>query len=67
VNFPNTFGGANAEITHISSPLDGSHVPAKFGISAAASGPDNTSHMQIFVDGIQYADFPGVSALSPTI
>jgi Calcineurin-like phosphoesterase len=63
LNFPNTFGGPNGEITRISSPLDGSHVASKFGISAAASGPDSASHMQIYVDGVQYADFPGVSTL----
>jgi calcineurin-like phosphoesterase family protein len=63
LNFPNTFGGPNAEITRISSPLDGSHVASKFGISAAASGPDSASHMQIYVDGLHYADFPGVSTL----
>jgi hypothetical protein len=63
VNFPNTFGGPNAEITQITKPLDGSHVPGTFGIAAKASGPDNTSHMQIFLDGAQYADFPGVSTL----
>jgi hypothetical protein len=63
VNFPNTFGGPNAEITQITTPLDGTHVSSKFSIAAAASGPDNASHMQIYVDGAQYADFPGVSSL----
>jgi hypothetical protein len=63
VNFPNTFGGPNAEITHITSPLDGAHVPLTFGISAKASGPDNASHMQIYVDGIRTADYLNVSAL----
>jgi hypothetical protein len=63
LSFPNTFGGPSAEITRISTPLDGSHVSSKFSIAAAASGPDSASHMQIFVDGAQYADLPGVSAL----
>ena len=63
LNFPNTFGGPDAEITHIKTPLDGSHVPAKFTISASTVGPDTVNRMQVFVDGIQYADFPGVSSL----
>ncbi|MGE5735443.1 MAG: Ig-like domain-containing protein [Acidobacteriota bacterium] len=63
LNFPNTFGGPTSEITQITSPLDGSHVSGTFGISAKASGPDSASHMQIYVDGAQYADFPSVSAL----
>jgi hypothetical protein len=45
VKFPNTFGGPDAEITHITAPLDGSHVPLTFGISAKASGPDSVSRM----------------------
>jgi hypothetical protein len=63
VNFPNTFGGPDAEITHIAAPLDGSHVPSTFGISAAAHGPDSAAGMQIYVDGAKYADYPTVSAL----
>jgi len=63
VNFPNTFGGPDREITHITAPLDGSHVPLTFGISAKASGPDSASHMQIFVDGAKTADLSGVNAL----
>jgi hypothetical protein len=63
LGFPNTFGGPNPEVTHITTPFDGSHVPTKFGISASASGPDNASRMQIYVDGVQYADFPGVATL----
>lgn len=63
LSFPNTFGGPSAEITRIITPLDGSHVSSKFSIAAAASGPDSASHMQVFVDGVQYADFPGVSSL----
>ena len=63
VNFPNTFSGPISEITHITAPRDGSHVPTKFAISASASGPDNASHMQIYVDGVQYADFPAATAL----
>lgn len=63
LNFPNTFGGPTTEITQITAPLDGNHVPSTFGISAKASGPDNASHMQIYVDGAQYADFPSVNTL----
>ena len=63
LKFPPTFGGPNTEVTHISMPLDGSHVPLRFGISARASGPDNASHMQIYVDGIKQADYFNVSAL----
>jgi hypothetical protein len=63
VNFPNTFGGPDAEITQITAPLDGSHVPLTFGISAAAHGPDSAVSMQIYVDGIKYADYPNVSSL----
>ncbi|HKR83903.1 MAG TPA: metallophosphoesterase [Terriglobales bacterium] len=63
VGFPNTFGGPDTEITHITTPRDGSHVPLTFGISAAASGPDSAGHMQIFVDGVQHADYPNVKAL----
>jgi hypothetical protein len=62
-NFPNTFGGPDMEITHISAPLDGSHVPLTFPISAAASGPDNAGHMQIYVDGVGHADYANVSQL----
>jgi hypothetical protein len=63
VNFSNTFGGPDAEITHITTPLDGSHVPSTFGISAAAYGPDSAGRMQIYVDGVKYADYPTVSSL----
>lgn len=63
VNFPNTFGGPDREITHITAPLDGSHVPLRFQVSATASGPDHAGHMQIYVDGAKTADFSGVSAL----
>jgi hypothetical protein len=62
-NFPNTFGGPDREITQITSPLDGSHVPQIFSLSAAAHGPDNTSHMQIYVDGTKYADYRNVNSL----
>jgi hypothetical protein len=57
LNFPNTFGGPDREVTHITRPHDGSHVPLTFGIAAAAFGPDNASHMQIYVDGIRQADY----------
>ncbi len=63
VNFPNTFGGPDTEITHITAPLDGSHVPLTFGISAAAHGADSAARMQIYVDGVKYADYPTVSSL----
>lgn len=62
-NFPAAFGGPDMEITHINTPLDGSHVPSTFSISAAASGPDKVSGMQAYVDGKKYADYPNVSAL----
>lgn len=62
-NFPNTFGGPDQEITHITAPLDGSHVPSSFSISAAASGPDQANTMQIYVDGIKYADYLNVNSL----
>ncbi len=65
LNFPDTFGGPNTEITHITVPLDGSHVPLTFPISASASGPDNAGHMQIYVDGVKYADYLNVSQLPP--
>jgi hypothetical protein len=57
LNFPNTFGGPNKEVTHIASPLDGSHVARNFGISAVALGPDVVSRMQIYVDGVKQADY----------
>jgi hypothetical protein len=62
-NFPNTLGGPDQEITHIASPLDGSHVPSNFSISAAASGPDKANNMQIYVDGIKYVDYLNVNSL----
>ena len=63
LNFPNTFGGPDTEIVHITAPLDGNHVPLTFGISAAAYGPDAAAHMQVYVDGLKYADYPSVSSL----
>jgi hypothetical protein len=63
LNFPNTFGGPDAEITHITAPLDGSHVASTFGISAVAQGPDSAARVQIYVDSVKNADYPGVSAL----
>lgn len=62
-NFPSTFGGPDREITQITFPRDGSHVPSNFSISAAASGPDKANKMQIYVDGIKYADYLNVSSL----
>jgi hypothetical protein len=61
--FPPAFGGPATEVTHITAPLDGSHVPLKFGISATANGPDSAGHMQIYVDGAKQSDFANVSAL----
>lgn len=63
LNFPPTFGGPATEITHITAPLDGSHVPLKFGIAASAKGPHNASHMQVYVNGVKQSDYSGVSAL----
>ena len=63
INFPNTFGGPDTEFVHITAPLDGNHVPLTFGISAAAYGPDATAHMQVYLDGQKYADYPSVSSL----
>ena len=63
LNFPHTFGGPDQEITYISSPHDGSHVPLTFGVSAAAHGPDSAGHMQVYVDGIKQREYSGVSAL----
>ncbi len=51
------------EVTHIASPRDGSHVPLTFGMSAAPSGPDNASHMQVYVDGTRHADYLNANAL----
>jgi hypothetical protein len=63
VRFPNTFGGPDIEITHIISPLDGSHVLLTFGISAATFGPDRVNDMRTYVDGVEIADYPNVSQL----
>jgi len=63
MSFPPSFGGPNGEVTHITAPLDGSHVSLTFPISASAKGPDNVAHMEIYVDGVKQSDYPGVSAL----
>lgn len=63
LSFPPSFGGPNPEITEITAPLDGSHVPLKFGISASAQGPDSTGHMQIYVNGVKQSDYSNVSSL----
>jgi hypothetical protein len=63
MSFPNTFGGPKTEITHIKTPLDGSHVPLAFGISAASSGPDHVNHIEIFVDGTKVAGYANVQQL----
>jgi hypothetical protein len=63
VNFPNTFGGPDTEIVQITSPLDGSHVPATFGIAAAAYGPDSATDMQIYLDGSKYAEYANATSL----
>ncbi len=65
VKFPNTFGGPDTEIVHITRPLDGSHVPLTFAISANTSGPDNASDMRVYVDGTKYAAYANVSQLPP--
>ena len=62
-NFPNTFGGPDQEITQITSPLDGSHVPQIFSITAAAHGADSASNMQIYVDGTKYAEYLNTNSL----
>ena len=61
--FPPAFGGPAMEVTSITKPLDGSHVPLTFGVSASAKGPDKAGHMQIYVDGVKQSDYPYVSAL----
>ena len=63
LTFPNTFGGPQKEITQITSPLDGSHVPRTFGISAAAHGPDAVSGVQVWVDGVKQKNYTSGSAL----
>jgi hypothetical protein len=63
VNFPNTFGGPDQEITQITSPRDGSHVPKSFFISASAHGSDTAKNMQIYIDGIKYKDYLNVNSL----
>jgi len=63
VNFPPSFGGPKREITHITAPLDGSHVPRTFGISAMAKGPDAVSFMQIYVNGVKQSEYAGWSSL----
>lgn len=63
VSFPNTFGGPDQEVTHISAPRDGSHVPLKFGISASAKGPDTVADMQVYVDGVRQSAYAGASSL----
>lgn len=62
-NFPHTFGGPDQEITHISAPLDGSHVPLTFGISAKTSGPDHAETMQVYVDGAKHSQYSAVNSL----
>ena len=57
MNFPPSFGGPDQEITYISSPRDGSHVPLKFTICAKALGPDAANHMQIYVDGVKQSEY----------
>jgi hypothetical protein len=63
LHFPNTFGGPDGEIVHVSAPRDGSHVPLTFGISAAAYGPDAVNGMQIWVDGVKQRNYTSGNAL----
>jgi hypothetical protein len=63
LKFPPAFGGPATEITHITVPRDGSHVPLKFGIAASANGPDSAGHMQVYVDGAKQSDYSNVSTL----
>jgi len=63
LNFPPSFGGPDQEITHITAPLDGSHVPRTFSISAVVQGPDAASHMQIYLNGVKQSDYAGASSL----
>lgn len=57
LNFPNTFGGPDKEVTHITAPHDGSHVALQFPISADVHGPDATRLMQIYVDGAKQSEY----------
>jgi hypothetical protein len=63
IPFPNTFGGPNGEITQITAPLDGGHVPLTFGISAAAHGADSVNGIQVWVDGVKQKNYSTGSAL----
>src|SRR5262249_24788734 len=63
LGFPPAFGGPDQEVTHITAPLDGSHVQLTFGISATAKGPDAARHMQIYVNGVKQGEYGGVSSL----
>lgn len=62
-NFPNTFGGPDHEITHITTPRDGSHVPLTFEIAATAEGPDSVSGMQVGIDWGQPQTYSSGDAL----
>jgi hypothetical protein len=57
LNFPHTLGGPDQEITQITTPHDGSHVPLTFGISAAAHGPDAVNGIQVWVDGVKQKSY----------
>ncbi len=63
LNFPPTLGGPSKEITYISSPHDGSHVPSTFKIVAAANGPHVAQGIQIWLDSKKYASYSDVSSL----
>lgn len=63
MNFPNTFGGPDKEITHITAPLDGSHVPLTFGISATVHGPDAVNSIQVWIDGVKQKNYSTGSTL----
>ncbi|HZR56678.1 MAG TPA: metallophosphoesterase [Terriglobales bacterium] len=63
VRFPNTFGGPGSEVVHITAPHDGSHVPLAFPIAAAVKGPDKSSDIQIYVDGVKQAEYPNATSV----
>lgn len=63
LNFPSTFGGPDQEITQITAPHDGAHVPSTFGVSATAHGPHAVNGIQVWVDGVKQRSYSSGSAL----